>query len=516
MKKTLTLCFCVLVISAFSQPVIEWQRALGGNAYEYGHCIQPTSDGGYITAGTASSVNNGDVGNNQGNGDCWVVKLDAAGAIQWQRTLGGTDADEAIYIQQTSDEGYILGGHTESDDGDVSGHHNNRDLWVVKLDESGAIEWQRALGGSGNEIMGSVRQTTDGGYFVCSTAGSSNGDVVGNHGVGDIWVLKLDPTGAIQWQKALGGSVTDYANEGVQTADGGYVVAGFTRSIDGDLSFSRGQEDIWVIKLTATGAIEWSNTFGGNKQDLSTSITQAADGGYVIAGSTTSTDGDVTSLQGPGSTDIWIFKLTPEGVLEWEKTLGGTKTDIATSIEATNDGGFILLGNSDSSDGHLSSNYGSLDCWVVRLDPTGNIIWQKSIGGTEDDQGFSIFQTADGGFILNSGVYSNDFDVSGNHGDADFWVVKLSSGITGVEDAPLQGLAVLSVFPNPTSGLVRITLDREAIPVQAVLTDMSGKMLYAKAIDDAGYLDVSGLPSGVYTLTVTDQNGIRYSGKVVR
>ncbi|NUO02102.1 MAG: T9SS type A sorting domain-containing protein, partial [Saprospiraceae bacterium] len=447
---------------------------------------------------------------------CWVVKLDASGAIQWQRTLGGTDADGATDIRQTSDGGYILGGQTESDDGDVSGHHNNRDLWVVKLGPTGTIEWQRALGGSGNENMGSVRETTDGGYFVCGTAGSSNGDVVGNHGVVDIWVLKLGPTGAIQWQKTLGGSAIDFANAGLQTTDGGYVVAGYTKSTDGDLSFSRGEEDVWIIKLTATGTIEWSNTFGGNKQDLSTSIRQVADGGYIVTGATNSTDGDVTNLQGPGSTDIWLLKITTEGTLEWEKTLGGAKTDIATSIEATNDGGFILLGNSESSDGQLSSNYGSLDCWVVRLDPTGNIIWQKSIGGTNDDQGFSIFQTTDGGFILNSGVYSNDIDVSGNHGNADFWVVKLSSGITGVEDAPAPESSALSIFPNPASGLVRITLDREAIPVQAVLTDMSGKMLYAKNIDNAGYLDVSDLPGGVYALTVTDQNGIRYSGKVVR
>lgn len=514
MKNQLTLLLCLFATSAFSQPVIEWQQSFGGIDYDYGHDIQLTADGGYIAAGTTTSANSGNVGNLQGSSDCWVVKMDATGAIQWQRALGGSNSETAFSIHQTTDGGYILGAHTESDDGDVSGHHGNRDFWVVKLNALGDIEWQRALGGTGNENMGSVKQTTDGGYFVCGIAGSSNGDVVGNHGVGDIWVLKLDPTGAIQWQRALGGSASDYTNGAIQAADGGFVIAGSTRSIDGDLSFTRGAEDAWIIKLTATGAIEWSNTFGGNQSDFVLSIHQTSDGGYVTAGHTNSNNGDVSGNH--GSSDFWVLKLDATGTLEWQRALGGTSSELATDVRQTEDGGYIVGGHTYSNDGQVTGYQGNTDCWIVKLDASGDLVWQKTLGGSGDDQMFGIEQTAEGGFVLISGSNSSDGDVTGHLGDADFWVVKLSSGITGVEDTPVRESSALSIFPNPTSGLIRITLDREAIPVQAVLTDMSGKLLYAKTIDDAGYLDVSGLPSGVYTLTVTDQNGIRYSGKVVR
>ena len=283
MKKTLTFCFCVLAISAFSQPVIEWQRVFGGSNRDLGSEIQPTEDGGYIVAGITYSSNSGDVGSTQGDGDCWVVKIDAVGMIEWQRTLGGSDTDWARAIQQTTDGGYILGGQTESDDGDVSGNHGNEDFWIVKLSATGAIEWQKALGGTGNDYFGSVRQTTDGGYFVFGTAGSSNGNVSGNHGLTDLWAIKLNAAGAIQWQKAFGGSNFDGGSDAVQTSDGGFVLAGSTSSIDGDLSFSLGETDAWIVKLTAEGATEWSYTFGGNKEDVPASIIQTNDGGYIVA-----------------------------------------------------------------------------------------------------------------------------------------------------------------------------------------------------------------------------------------
>ncbi len=514
MKKHFTLLFLVLATTLFSQPVIEWQRLLGGDAYDYGSCIRPTSDGGYIIAGTSNSKNNGDVGNNKGGSDCWVIKLDAAGDIEWQRTLGGSKNEGAIYIEQTSDGGYILGAQTNSDDGDVIGHHNNSDYWIVKLDETGAIEWQRTLGGTGNEYLSSVVPTTDGGYFVCGVTSSTNGDVIGNHGAGDIWVLKLDSLGATQWQKALGGSWIEYAGEAVQTADGGYVIAGHTTSIDGDLLFSYGQEDIWVIKLTAAGEIEWSNTFGGNIQDIANSIRQTADGGYIVAGGTSSQNGHVSTAH--GQLDMWVFKLTPAGELEWERSLGGSQSENATGIQLIPDGGFIVSGSSTSNNGQVSGNNGFIDGWVVRLDASGEIVWEKSFGSTGDDQILEILPIADGGFVFIGGTDSNDGDITGNHGGFDLWVTKISSGVTGVEDASGEEMAPLTIFPNPASNLLRVAIDREALPETAAFTDLSGKILATKTIATDGHVEIAELPAGVYLLTVTDSNGVRYLGKVVK
>ncbi|MFM9949626.1 MAG: T9SS type A sorting domain-containing protein [Saprospiraceae bacterium] len=514
MKKTLTLCFCVLVISAFSQPVIEWQRVFGGSNRDLGSEIQPTEDGGYIVAGITYSSNSGDVGSTQGDGDCWVVKIDAVGTIEWQRTLGGSDTDWARAIHQTTDGGYILGGQTESNDGDVSGNHGNEDFWIVKLSATGAIEWQKALGGTGNDFFGSVRQTTDGGYFVFGTAGSSNGNVSGNHGLTDMWAIKLNAAGAIQWQKALGGSNFDGGSDAIQTADGGFLLAGNTRSIDGDLSFSLGETDLWIVKLTAEGATEWSYIFGGNKEDVPVSIIQTSDGGYVVAAFTYSSNGDVVGALGGG--DGWVLKLSATGLLEWQRTLGGSNTDNPYSIRQTSDGGYIVAVTTYSNDGQVTGHYGNQDCWVVKLDGSGNITWKKILGGSGEDQIAGTEQTADGGYILVAYSNSTNGDVSANLGEEDFWVVKLSSGITGVEDAPAQESSALSVFPNPASGRIQITLNHYAIVVQAVLTDMSGKLLYTKAIEPAGYLDVSDLPGGVYMLTVTDSNGIQYSEKILK
>ncbi len=514
MKKHLTLFLSVIATSLFSQPVIEWQRLFGGEGNEEAYHIQPTADGGYIIAGTSTSENSGDVGDNKGGSDCWIVKLDAAGDMEWQRTLGGSKNEGAVYIHQTSDGGYIMGAQANSDDGDVTGHHNNTDMWVVKLDETGAIEWQRSLGGTADDRITSIVSTTDGGSFVCGQTSSVNGDVTGNHGNRDIWVVKLDSLGAIQWQKTFGGSWLEAADEAIQTADGGYAIVGYTTSIDGDLLFSYGEEDIWVIKLTASGDIEWSNTFGGNIQDLGSTIRQTADGGYIVGGGTNSTNGHISSNQ--GQMDMWVFKLTPEGELEWERTLGGTSIELVTGLELTADGGYILTAGTYSNNGHISVNYGLVDGWVARLDASGEIIWEKSFGGSQNDEILNILPTADGGFIFIGMTNSNDGDVTGNHGGYDVWVVKLSSGITGVEDAPGATPPPLTIFPNPASNLLRIAIDREALPETAIFADLSGKILSTKTIATDGHIEVAELPAGVYLLTVTDSNGVRYLGKVVK
>lgn len=514
MKKTLSFLFCVLAISAFAQPVIQWQRTFGGSGSDYGYEIQPTTDGGYVIVGLTYSSNSGDVGPTLGTGDYWVLKIDATGNIQWQRTMGGSDKDGGRAIQQTADGGYILGGETESDDGDVLGHHGNEDIWIVKLDATGNIEWQRALGGTGNDYFGSVQQTSDGGYFVCGTTGSVNGDVSGNHGVTDMWTVKLDSVGAVQWQKALGGSQLDSGFDAIQTSDGGFAIAGQASSIDGDLFYSNGDKDVWIVKLTAEGAIEWNKIFGGALAEYSSVIRQTSDGGYVVTAYTHSSNGDITNAH--GSVDAWVLKLSAAGVLEWQRTLGGTNVDVGGDIIQTDNGEYIVTGSTASNDGDVTVLYGNTDVWVVKLEGSGNLVWQKTFGGSEYDLITSIEQTDDDGFIFSSSSWSTDGDVMGSHGNSECWVVKLSSGITTVDDVPAQESSALSVFPNPTSGLVKVSLDREAIPVQAVLSDVSGKVLYAKNIDSEGFLDVADLSSGVYHLKVTDSNGIQYSEKILK
>ena len=189
---------------------IEWQRCLGGSMSEETYSIKQTNDSGYIVAGYTTS-NDGDVSGNHGGTDIWVVKLDINGAIEWQKCLGGSSREFVFSIQQTNDTGYIIAGSTESNDGDVSGNHGGSDGWVVKLDINGAIEWQKCLGGSNTEQLSSIHQTNDAGYIVAGYTASNDGDISGNHVGRDGWVAKLDINGAIEWQRCLGGSSIEWA-----------------------------------------------------------------------------------------------------------------------------------------------------------------------------------------------------------------------------------------------------------------------------------------------------------------
>ena len=302
----------------------------------------------------------------------------AAGAIQapeieWERSYGGSGSDWPRAIQQTADGGYIVVGSSDSQDGDVTLNRGQSDFWVIKLNSDGDIVWQKSLGGSGIDIAFAVQQTTDSGYIVAGASWSSDGDVSQNRGGADAWVVKLDSNGEIEWQKIYGGSRDDMLLDIRQTTDGGFIFTGYTYSNDGDVSGNHGDADCWVVKLDPRGAIEWQRVLGGSRHDEGNGIRQTKDGGYIVAGSTTSTDGDV--LKNNGGQDFWIIKLDVAGNIVWQKTYGGSRNEIGPFIEQTTDEGYIVAGRSFSNDGDVSGNRGSFDYWVIKLDVEGNLLW---------------------------------------------------------------------------------------------------------------------------------------------
>jgi hypothetical protein len=434
MKKLfLLLTICFSFISFGQIPVIEWEKSLGGSNNESALSIQQTSDGGYIAAGGSSS-NDGDVTGSNGAADYWIVKLDATGNMTWQKSLGGSGEDYAHSIKQTTDGGYIVAGQSGSNDGDVTGNHGEHDYWIVKLDSTGNITWQKSLGGSSYDVAHSIQQTSDGGYIVAGESRSNDGDVTGNQGGRDYWIVKLDATGNITWQKSLGGYGEDDAHSIKQTTDGGYIVAGGSSSNDGDVTGNQGDMDYWIVKLDATGNITWQKSLGGSSYDVPGfhSIQQTSDGGYIVAGISGSNDGDVTGNH--GCRDYWIVKLDATGNITWQKSLGGSYFDGALSIQQTTGGGYIVAGVSESNDGDVTGNQGGRDYWIVKLDNTGNTTWQKSLGGYGFENNTSIQQTTDGGYIVAGSSSSNDGDVTGNHGYSDYWIVKLyQCANTGIE-----------------------------------------------------------------------------------
>ncbi|MCX6183863.1 MAG: T9SS type A sorting domain-containing protein [Flavobacterium sp.] len=457
MRKTVLLSMIMgLMLSAQSlvaqAPTIQWQKSLGGSNQDIAYNIQLTTDGGYIVAGGTSSID-GDVTGQHGLSDFWVVKLDSQGGVLWQKTLGGSGEDIARSIQQTNDGGYIVAGYTYSTNGDITGNNGQSDYWVVKLNSQGDLLWQKTLGGSNQDDARSIQQTADGGYIVAGWTLSINGDVTGNHGERDYWVVKIDSQGTIQWQKTLGGTADDFPSSIQQTNDGGYIVAGYTSSNEGDVSGNNGLTDYWVVKLNIQGELVWQKTLGGSDSDAGISIHTTADGGYVVGGYAYSNNGDVSSNQ--GNTDYWVVKLDNQGVILWQKTLGGTNQDAAYSIQPTSDGGYIVAGYTLSTDGDIILNHGAIDYWVVKLNYQGTIQWQKTLGGTAVDYANNIQLTSDGGYIVAGYSNSNNGDVTGNQGNNDMWIVKLSPDALQTLEF---GSNLVSISPNPTSDNIKIQL----------------------------------------------------------
>ena len=517
--KVSTVAFCLLANLFFSSqsiaqaPDIEWQKCLGGIGFDYVNAIQQTTNGGFIVAGHTNSTD-GDVAGNHGGNDAWVVKLDNAGAIQWQKCLGGTDADYAYSIQQTSGGGYIVAGITVSTDGDVAGNHGNEDAWVVKLDNAGAIEWQKCLGGTSYDAVYSIQQTSDEGYIVAGITRSNNEDVAGNHGGYDAWVVKLDNAGAIEWQKCLGGTSYDEATA-IQQTTGGFIVAGYTASTDGDVAGNHGSYDAWIVKLDNAGAIEWQKCLGGTESDQSSSIQGTTDGGYVVAGNTISTDGDVAGNH--GSYDAWVVKLDNAGVIQWQKCLGGTESDLGSSIQEITDGGYILAGSTYATDGDVAGNHGGNDAWVVKLDNVGTFQWQKCLGGTNYEEARSIQQTSDGGYIFAGPTKSNDGDVSGNHGGIyDVWVVKLS-GSDNTDIPVIDNTNEVSIFPNPTSSSIQIKGVNDGAYTLIIINAL-GQFVQDFFIQSPTntVLDLNHLQGGVYHLQIMDKDGRIEQKKLIK
>jgi hypothetical protein len=417
-------------------PAIQWQKVLGSSSDEFPNSINQTTDGGYIVAGITRSLGGGSGSYSIENQDILVMKLDSSGNLQWQKVFGEYGEDGASAIQQTTDGGYILVGYT--------GVSSNRNVWVIKLDSSGNLQWQKVLGGYGEDSGSDIQQTFDGGYIlVGTTASSGTGDVGMNHGDKDVWVVKLSPAGSLQWQRLYGGSSDEGGSSIRQTSDGGYVLSGYTGSSNsGDVGSNPYGGAAWVVKLNAGGTIEWQKVIEGISYDAGAAIRQTGDGGYVLIGNT-GPGTSVNASPGHGVVDYLVAKLNAGGTIEWQKVLGGTSVDHAKAIEQTTDGGYIMTGYSASTNsGDVGLNHGPSDAWVVKLDPSGSIQWQRLFGGIDNEWGMDIQQTSDGGYVFTGNTMSsNSGDVGLNYGRNDFWVVKLAP------DAP----SLLPIFATTTT-----------------------------------------------------------------
>lgn len=464
--------FLALSFKLVSQPLFEWEKQIGGTDTDELSEIISCADGGYLAVGYSYS-NDVDLYNNYGGYDVWVVKFDYLGAIDWQTSLGGGLEDRGLSVKEVPGGNYILTGKSSSIDYDVFGNYGQQDAWLVKLSSSGSIIWQKCLGGYSEDQFSSIAVSSDGGYLLAGYSTSNELDASGNHGSKDAWVLKTDSAGNVLWHKSLGGSNWDELRSITETATGEIMVAGFTESFNGDVSVNHGDRDLWVLQLSGTnGNIIWEKTYGGSLKDEAFHILKTVTNDFVVSGSTKSYNQDVTYNY--GDVDYWIVKIDASGQLLWENSFGGSSADGSRFATETTAGDFIICGRSNSNDGLITNHHGDFDSWIVKISSAGNLIWSYAAGGPAYDQSKSIYSTNDGGFIVGGFSYS---DVPLFIGNADFWIQKfgadLSTAFSEVENHK-------SVFyPNPVKDILFVSTREQT---STSVLDVQGKLLFTQPL----------------------------------
>ncbi len=363
--------------------------------------------------------------------------------LGWQNCFGGSKIEWAEDICLLNNCYYLLGG-TESNDGDVSFLHGSDDIWLIKTDLSGNLIWEKTYGGSGSEAGCKVIPTLDGNLYILGTTWSSDGDISNNpNETLVIWVLKIDPDGNILWEKTFGGSKVEYCKGGTLTSDGGVVVCGYGNSDDGDVSVNYGFYDMWVFKLNSQGELIWETVIGNEDIDYSFSVIETSDKGFLLSGSSFLYQGGNLSCIEHGSlADGVLAKLDSLGNLEWTQCYGGSDYDnINMAIEVDN--GYVFAGAVTSYDGQITGAHGEEDIWVVKTDFLGTIIWERSLGGSLSDVPAKLYLENSGNILVFGQTRSKDGDVNGNHNyrNSDIWVVKLSSEGEILSQQCIGGLA---------------------------------------------------------------------------
>jgi uncharacterized delta-60 repeat protein len=424
-------------------PTSTWAQTWGGSNSDSAQAVVHTTDGGYVVAGTTSST-----GLTAGGNDQALVKYNSSGVEQWSKTWGGTTSDQAYALVETSDGGFAVAGSTVS----YSVSVGLEDQTLVKYNSSGVEQWSKTWGGDGEDIAYALIQTSDGGYAVAGYTDSTGLTA----GFTDQTLVKYNSSGVEQWSKTWGGDGFDYATALVQTSDGGYAVAGYTDST----GLTAGFTDQTLVKYNSSGVEQWSKTWGGDGSDIANALIQTSDGGFAVAGSTSSTG--LTA----GGADQTLVKYNSSGVEQWSKTWGGTGNDVANALIQTSDGGFAVAGSTSST----GLTAGGADQTLVKYDSSGIEQWSKTWGGTGNDVARALIQTSDGGYAVAGSTFSTGLTA----GADDQTFLKFASD-GSIADCPACVDRAVTEVDRSTTEVDRVTteVDRVTAEVDHAVTEVN-------------------------------------------
>lgn len=385
-----------------------WSVNYGGAYNEDAYAGAVASGGGYAVLGNVFL-------NGNGGYNFYLLRLNSVGDTVWSRNYGGDSTDYGYDIKRLSDGGYIMVGSTRSFG------NGNKDLYAVRTDSLGGVVWTRTVGGTGDDNARGVTLAPDGGFVICGTTDSYGA------GYTDMYIVKLDASGNVSWTKTFGGTAGDVGAGIIMTPDNGFLAIGSTGS------FGSGYSSIYVVRINSAGDSLWARTYGGTRADFGHGLTNAVDGGYVLVGRTASF--------GAGFYDAYIVKIDTDGNFVWDNTFGSTSDDYAYSVTTAMDGTYMLSGFTEVSP---SRKY---DAYVIKVDPGGSRIWERTYGGSQADYGNTVFQEQGRDYLLIGSTYSFTY------GGSDIYITKIRGESTDASDNEPDILpndfVLRQNYPNP-------------------------------------------------------------------
>ncbi len=454
----LYLVFQFFFISSFAQLPVYWSKNIGGTDNDNRALIELTPDGGFIVAGNCRSSDGNINISGFGQTDALIVKFDSCGKVQWQKKYGGSGTDNVYALKPTPDNGYIFAGYSNSSNGDVNSIHGvMSDFWIVKLDAAGNVQWKRAIGGYASDRAECIVVLPGGNYIIAGTTLSLDGDLTGIYGPGGIdgYVVCLNSVGNTIWQKKIGSAKLDNLHDMIYLPDNTIAGCGFIEEL-GSPGQPNAMGDVWVFKMDVSGNMIWNRRYGGTGTEHGTKIITNNAGELIVCSVSESNDGDLSVNY--GAEDIWIFKANANGDIAWQLDIGGNDLDYGWDITMLADQSFVICGETRSADGVLTPQYGQGDAFLVSISNNGQLLWKQNYGGSLPDLLFNV-RSLPGNTLIASGISgSSDHDLTGNYGSADMWLIKFKDKPSADVDTTVCNKAMISNIELNNDTAFTITL----------------------------------------------------------